>query len=153
MKLKFNYKCELSYFVDTENMDTLRKVTRQLKNNENFLEQILDSDTLSSFLNEFITEGIGAPASEIDGRLDTCHIYYDNQHVNISGELSFSKTVGEYSITESFYEEGFGNWFTNLLIANRCFLILNKKYAQDKQFSIEVRPKVNTIKCRATLEG
>ena len=109
MKLKFNYKCDLLYFVETENMDVLRKVTRKLKNNQNFLEPTLDSNVLESFLNEFVAEGIGAPVSEIDGRLSTCHICYDNEFVNISGELSFSKTIGEYSIVESFYEEGFGN--------------------------------------------
>lgn len=57
MKLKFNYKCDLSYFIDTENMDVLRKVTRKLKNNAHFLEPTLDGDTLSSFLNDFIAEG------------------------------------------------------------------------------------------------
>lgn len=152
MKLKFNYKCDLSYFVDTENMDVLRKVTRQLRNNENFLKPTLDSSILESFLNDFIAEGIGAPVSEIGGRLNTCHIYYDNQYINISGEFSFSKTVGEYSIVESFYEEGFGNWFTELLHRNDCFLVLNEKYAKDTQFSIEIKPNIVGIICRAVLE-
>lgn len=152
MKLKFNYKCDLSYFVDTENMDVLRKVTRKLKNNQNFLEPTLDSNALESFLNDFIAEGIGAPVHGIGGRLNTCHIYYDNQYINISGELSFSKTVGEYSIVESFYEEGFGNWFTNLLKTHSCFIVLNKKNIEDGQFSIEVEPKDGTISCRAKLE-
>ena len=154
MKLKFNYKCDLSYFVDTEDMDVLRKVTRKLKNNAYFLEPTLDGDTLSSFLNDFIAEGIGAPVSEIDGRLNRCHIYYyDNQYVNISGELSFSKTVGEYSIVESFYAEGFENWFTNLLTSNSCFLKVNEKAKRDLEFSIRVVPKYGTIQCRAILEG
>lgn len=154
MKLKFNYKCDLSYFVDTENMDVLRKVTRKLKNNAYFLEPTLDGDTLSSFLNDFIAEGIGAPVSEIDGRLNRCHIYYyDNQYVNISGELSFSKTVGEYSIVESFYEEGFANWFTSLLTSNSCFLKVNEKAKRGLEFSIRVVPKHGTIQCRAILEG
>lgn len=153
MKLKFNYKCDLSYFVDTENMDVLRKVTRKLKNNAHFLEPTLDGDTLSSFLNDFIAEGIGAPVSEIDGRLNRCHIYYyDNQYVNISGELSFSKTVGEYSIVESFYEEGFANWFTSLLSSHSCFLKVNDKAKRDLEFSIEVVPKHGTIQCRVVLE-
>ena len=154
MKLKFNYKCDLSYFVDTENMDVLRKVTRKLKNNAYFLEPTLDGDTLSSFLNDFIAEGIGAPVSEIDGRLNRCHIYYyDNQYVNISGELSFSKTVGEYSIVESFYAEGFENWFTSLLSSHSCFLKVNDKAKRDLEFSIRVVPKQGTIQCRAVLEG
>lgn len=154
MKLKFNYKCDLSYFVDTENMDVLRKVTRKLKNNAYFLEPTLDGDTLSSFLNDFIAEGIGAPVSEIDGRLNRCHIYYyDNQYVNISGELSFSKTVGEYSIVESFYEEGFANWFTSLLSSHSCFLKVNDKAKRDLEFSIGVVPKHGTIQCRAVLDG
>lgn len=154
MKLKFNYKCDLSYFIDTENMDVLRKVTRKLKNNAYFLEPTLDGDTLSSFLNDFIAEGIGAPVSEIDGRLNRCHIYYyDNQYVNISGELSFSKTVGEYSIVESFYEEGFANWFTSLLSSHSCFLKVNDKAKRDLEFSIGVVPKHGTIQCRAVLDG
>lgn len=154
MKLKFNYKCDLSYFVDTENMDVLRKVTRKLKNNAYFLEPTLDGDTLSSFLNDFIAEGIGAPVSEIDGRLNRCHIYYyDNQYVNISGELSFSKTVGEYSIVESFYKEGFANWFTSLLSSHSCFLKINDKAKRDLEFSIGVVPKHGTIQCRAVLDG
>lgn len=154
MKLKFNYKCDLSYFIDTENMDVLRKVTRKLKNNAYFLEPTLDGDTLSSFLNDFIAEGIGAPVSEIDGRLNRCHIYYyDNQYVNISGELSFSKTVGEYSIVESFYEEGFANWFTSLLSSYSCFLKVNDKAKRDLEFSIGVVPKHGTIQCRAVLDG
>lgn len=154
MKLKFNYKCDLSYFVDTENMDVLRKVTRKLKNNAYFLEPTLDGDTLSSFLTDFIAEGIGAPVSEIDGRLNRCHIYYyDNQYVNISGELSFSKTVGEYSIVESFYEEGFANWFTSLLSSHSCFLKVNDKAKRDLEFSIGVVPKHGTIQCRAVLDG
>lgn len=152
MKLKFNYKCDLSYFVDTENMDVLRKVTRKLKNNQNFLEPTLDRNSLESFLNDFVAEGIGAPMHEIGGRLNTCHIYYDNQYINISGELSFSKTVGEYSITESFYEEGFGNWFTNLLYRNDCFVVLSERAKRDDQFEIAVKPKVGTISCRAALE-
>lgn len=152
MKLKFNYKCDLSYFIDTENMDVLRKVTRKLKNNAYFLEPTLDGDTLSSFLNDFIAEGIGAPASEIDGRLNRCHIYYENQYINISGELSFSKTVGEYSIVESFYAEGFENWFTDLLYRNDCFVVLSERAKRDDQFEIAVKPKVGTIQCRATLE-
>lgn len=154
MKLKFNYKCDLSYFIDMENMDVLRKVTRKLKNNAYFLEPTLDGDTLSSFLNDFIAEGIGAPVSEIDGRLNRCHIYYyDNQYVNISGELSFSKTVGEYSIVESFYEEGFANWFTSLLSSHSCFLKVNDKAKRDLEFSIGVVPKHGTIQCRAVLDG
>lgn len=154
MKLKFNYKCDLSYFIDTENMDVLRKVTRKLKNNAYFLEPTLYGDTLSSFLNDFIAEGIGAPVSEIDGRLNRCHIYYyDNQYVNISGELSFSKTVGEYSIVESFYEEGFANWFTSLLSSHSCFLKVNDKAKRDLEFSIGVVPKHGTIQCRAVLDG
>lgn len=153
MKLKFNYKCDLSYFVDTENMDVLRKVTRKLKNNAYFLEPTLDGDTLSSFLNDFIAEGIGAPVSEIDGRLNRCRIYYyDNKYVNISGELSFSKTVGEYSIVESFYAEGFENWFTELLYRNDCFVVVSEKAKRDDRFEIAVKPKVGTISCRAVLE-
>lgn len=153
MKLKFNYKCDLSYFVDTENMDVLRKVTRKLKNNAYFLEPTLDGDTLSSFLNDFIAEGIGAPVSEIDGRLNRCRIYYyDNKYVNISGELSFSKTVGEYSIVESFYAEGFENWFTELLYRNDCFVVVSEKAKRDDRFEIAVKPKVGTIGCRAVLE-
>lgn len=153
MKLKFNYKCDLSYFVDTENMDVLRKVTRKLKNNAYFLEPTLDGDTLSSFLNDFIAEGIGAPVSEIDGRLNRCYIYYyDNKYVNISGELSCSKTVGEYSIVESFYAEGFENWFTELLYRNDCFVVVSEKAKRDDRFEIAVKPKVGTIQCRATLE-
>lgn len=152
MKLKFNYKCDLSYFVETENMDVLRKVTRKLKNNQNFLEPTLDCNSLESFLNEFIAEGVGAPVSEIDGRLNTCHIYYDNEYINISGELSFSKTVGEYSIVESFYEEGFGNWLTDLLYRNDCFVVLNERVKRNDQFKIEVKPKDSKISCRAVLE-
>lgn len=153
MKLKFNYKCDLSYFIDTENMDVLRKVTRKLKNNAYFLEPTLDGDTLSSFLNDFIAEGIGAPVSEIDGRLNSCHIYYyENQYINISGELSFSKTVGEYSIVESFYAEGFENWFTDLLYRNDCFVVVSEKARRNDQFEIAVKPKVGTISCRTVLE-
>lgn len=153
MKLKFNYKCDLSYFIDTENMDVLRKVTRKLKNNAYFLEPTLDGDTLSSFLNDFIAEGIGALVSEIDGRLNRCHIYYyENQYINISGELSFSKTVGEYSIVESFYAEGFENWFTDLLYRNDCFVVVSEKARRNDQFEIAVKPKVGTISCRAVLE-
>ena len=153
MKLKFNYKCDLSYFIDTENMDVLRKVTRKLKNNAYFLEPTLDGDTLSSFLNDFIAEGIGAPVSEIDGRLNRCHIYYyENQYINISGELSFSKTVGEYSIVESFYAEGFEKRFTDLLYRNDCFVVVSEKARRNDQFEIAVKPKVGTISCRAVLE-
>lgn len=153
MKLKFNYKCDLSYFIDTENMDVSRKVTRKLKNNQNFLEPTLDCNSLESFLNEFIAEGIGAPVSEIDGRLNTCHIYYDNEYINISGELSFNKTVGEYSITESFYEDGFRNWFTELLYRNNCFVVLSERAKRDDKFEIAVEPKIGAISCRAVLEG
>lgn len=152
MKLKFNYKCNFSYFVETENMDVLRKVTRKLKNNQNFLEPTLDRNILESYLNDFVAEGIGVPVSEIDGRLNTCHIYYDNEYINISGELSFSKTVGEYSIVESFYEEGFGNWLTDLLYRHNCFVVLSERAKRNDQFKIDVKPKDGTISCRAVLE-
>ena len=153
MKLKFIYKCGSEYYVDTENTDVLKKVTRKLKNNKNFLEPTLSSELLEHLLNEFIAEGIGVPTSDVGGRLKTCRIYYEDQSINISGELSFTKTVGEYAIVESFYEEGFENWFTGLLTSNSCFLKVNEKAKRDLQFSIRVVPKYGTIQCRATLEG
>lgn len=153
MKLKFDYNCDDSYYVDAENNDVLNKVTRKLKNNKNFLEMTLSCEMLEQKLNEFIAEGIGVPIHEVDGQLRTCHIYYEDQRINISGELTFTKTVGEYSIVESFYEEGFANWFTSLLISNSCFLKVNNKAKNDLQFSMTVVPKSGTIQCRATLEG
>ena len=145
MKLKFGYKCDDSYYVDAEINDVLNKVTRKLKNNKNFM--------LEQQLNEFIAEGIGVPTHEVDGRLRTCHIYHEDQRISISGEFSFTKTTGEYSIVESFCEEGFTNWFTGLLTSNSCFLKVNEKAKRDLQFSIRVIPKYGTIQCRATLEG
>lgn len=153
MKLKFDYNCDDSYYVDAENNDVLNKVTRKLKNNKNFLEMTLSCEMLEQKLNEFIAEGIGVPIHEVDGQLRTCHIYYEDQRINISGELTFTKTVGEYSIVESFYEEGFANWFTSLLISNSCFLKVNDKAKNDLQFSMTVVPKSGTIQCRAELEG
>ena len=153
MKLKFSYKCGFEYYVDTENKDVLNKVTRKLKNNKNFLEPTLSSELLEHLLNEFIAEGIGVPTSDIDGQLKTCHIYYEDRSINISGELSFTKTVGEYAIVESFYEEGFTNWFTSLLTSNSCFVKVNDKAKRDLQFSIRVVPKYGTIQCRAVLDG
>lgn len=152
MKLKFGYKCDDAYYVDVENNDILNKVTRKLKNNKNFLEMTLSRELLEQQLNEFIAEGIGVPTHEVDGRLCTCHIYYEDQRINISGELTFTKTTGEYSIVESFYEEGFTNWFTGLLTSNSCFLKVNEKAKRDLQFSIRVVPKYGTIQCRAILE-
>ena len=153
MKLKFSYKCGSEYYVDTENTDVLKKVTIKLKNNKNFLEPTLSSELLEHLLNEFIAEGIGVTTSDVDGRLKTCHIYYEDQCINISGELSFTKTVGEYAIVESFYEEGFTNWFTSLLTSNSCFVKVNDKAKRDLQFSIRVVPKYGTIQCRAVLDG
>lgn len=153
MKLKFGYKCDDSYYVDAENNDVLNKVTRMLKNNKNFLEMTLSRELLEQQLNEFIAEGIGVPTHEVDGQLRTCHIYYEDQRINISGELIFTKTTGEYSIVESFYEEGFVNWFTSLLTTNSCFLKVNDKAKRDSEFSIRVVPKHGTIQCRAILEG
>ena len=152
MKLKFGYKCDDSYYVDAENNDVLNKVTRKLKNNKNFIEMTLSCEMLEQKLNEFIAEGIGAPNHEVDGRLRTCHIYYEDQRINISGELTFTKTTGEYSIVESFYEEGFTNWFTSLLISNSCFLKVNDRAKRDLQFSMTVVPKSGTIQCHAVLE-
>lgn len=152
MKLKFGYKCDNSYYVDAENNDVLNKVTRKLKNNKNFFEMTLSRELLEQQLNEFIAEGIGVHINEVDGRLCTCHIYYEDQRISISGELSFTKTVGEYAIVESFYEEGFENWFTGLLTSNSCFLKVNEKAKRDLQFSIRVAPKYGTIQCRAILE-
>lgn len=153
MKLKFSYRSDNSYYIDAENSDVLNKVTRKLKNNKNFLEMTLSHELLEQQLNEFIAEGIGVPTHEVDGHLRTCHIYYEDQRINISGELTFTKTVGEYSIVESFYEEGFTNWFTNLLTSNSCFLKVNDKVKRDLEFSIGVIPKYGTIQCRAILEG
>ena len=153
MKLKFSYKCGSEYYVDTENTDVLKKVSRKLKNNKNFLEPTLSSELLEHLLNEFIAEGIGVLVHEVDGRLRTCRIYYDDQRINISGELTFTKTVGEYAIVESFYEEGFANWFTSLLTSNSCFLKVNDKAKRDLEFSIRVVPKHGTIQCRAVLDG
>lgn len=153
MKLKFSYKCGSEYYVDTENKDVLNKVTRKLKNNKNFLEPTLSSELLEHLLNEFIAEGIGVPTSDIDGQLKTCHIYYEDRSINISGELTFTKTVGEYAIVESFYEEGFANWFTSLLTSNSCFVKVNDRAKRDLQFSIRVVPKYGTIQCRAVLDG
>ena len=153
MKLKFSYRCGSEYYVDTENNDVLNKVTRKLKNNKNFLEMTLSREMLEQKLNEFIAEGIGVPTHEVDARLQTCHIYYEDQRINISGELLFTRTVGEYSMVESFYEEGFANWFTSLLTSNSCFLKVNDRAKRDLQFSIRVVPKLSTINCRALLEG
>lgn len=153
MKLKFSYRCGSEYYVDTENNDVLNKVTRKLKNNKNFLEMTLSREMLEQKLNEFIAEGIGVPTHEVDGRLQTCHIYYEDQRINISGELLFTRTVGEYAIVESFYEEGFTNWFTSLLTSNSCFLKVNDRAKRDLQFSIQVVPKLGTINCRAVLEA
>lgn len=152
MKLKFGYKCDDEYYVDAENNDVLNKVTRKLKNNKNFLEMTLSSEVLEQKLNEFIAEGIGIPTHEVEGRLRTCHIYHEDQQISIGGEFSFTKTTGEYSIVESFYEEGFGNWFTSLLISNSCFLKVNDKAKNDLQFSMTVVPKSGTIQCHAVLE-
>lgn len=153
MKLKFGYKCDDSYYVDAENNDVLNKVTRKLKNNKNFIEMTLSHEMLEQQLNEFIAEGIGVPTHEVDGRLRTCHIYHEDQRISISGEFSFTKTTGEYSIVESFCEEGFTNWFTSLMTSNSCFLKVNDRSKRDLQFSIRVVPKYDTIQCRATLEG
>ena len=153
MKLKFSYRCGSEYYVDTENNDVLNKVTRKLKNNKNFLEMTLSREMLEQKLNEFIAEGIGVPTHEVDGRLQTCHIYYEDQGINISGELLFTRTVGEYSMVESFYEKGFANWFTSLLISNSCFLKVNDKAKNDLQFSMTVVPKSGTIQCHAVLDG
>ena len=153
MKLKFSYKCDDAYYVESDNNDVLSKVTRKLKNNKNFLEMTLSSEILEQQLNEFIAEGIGVLAHEVDGRLRTCHIYHEDQRISISGELTFTKTTGEYSIVESFYEEGFANWFTSLLTSNSCFLDVNDRAKRDLQFSIRVVPKHGTIQCRAVLEG
>lgn len=153
MKLKFGYICDDEYYVDAENNDVLNKVARKLKNNKNFLEMTLSSEILEQKLNEFIAEGIGVPNHEVDGQFRTCHIYYEDHRINISGELTFTKTVGEYSIAESFYEEGFANWFTSLLISNSCFLRVNDRTKRDLEFSIIVVPKVGTISCHACLEG
>lgn len=153
MKLKFSYKCDSEYYVDTENNDVLNKVTRKLKNNKNFLEMNLSSEILEQKLNEFIAEGIGVPIHDVDGRLRTCHIYYEDQRISIGGEFSFTKTTGEYSMVESFYEEGFANWFTSLLISNSCFLKVNDRAKRDLQFSMTVVPKSGTIQCHAVLEG
>lgn len=152
MKLKFGYKCDDAYYVDAENNDVLNKVTRKLKNNKNFLEMTLSCEMLEQKLNEFIAEGIGVPTHDVDGRLRTCHIYYEDQHISIGGELTFTKTTGEYSIVESFYEEGFTNWFTGLLTSNSCFLKVNDRAKRDLQFSIRVVPKHGTIQCHAVLE-
>lgn len=153
MKLKFSYRCGSEYYVDTENNDVLNKVTRKLKNNKNFFEMTLSREMLEQKLNEFIAEGIGVPTHEVDGRLQACHIYYEDQRINISGELLFTRTVGEYSMVESFYEEGFANWFTSLLTSNSCFLKVNDRAKRDLQFSIRVVPKLGTINCRAVLEA
>ena len=152
MKLKFGYKCDDAYYVDAENNDILNKVTRKLKNNKNFLEMTLSRELLEQQLNEFIAEGIGVLTHEVDGRLRTCHIYHEDQRISIGGELTFTKTAGEYSIVESFYEEGFTNWFTSLLTSNSCFLKVNDRSKHDLQFSIRVVPKHGTIQCRAILE-
>ena len=56
-------------------------------------------------------------------------------------------------MVESFYEEGFTNWFTSLLTSNSCFLKVNDRAKRDLQFSIRVVPKHGTIQCRAVLEG
>lgn len=152
MKLKFGYKCDDAYYVDAENNDVLNKVTRKLKNNKSFLEMTLSCEMLEQKLNEFIAEGIGVPTHEVDGRLRTCHICYEDQHISIGGEFSFTKTTGEYSIVESFYEEGFANWFTSLLISNSCFLKVNDRAKRDLQFSMTVVPKSGTIQCHAVLE-
>ena len=152
MKLKFSYRCGSEYYVDAENNDVLNKVTRKLKNNKNFLEMTLSCEMLEQQLNEFIAEGVGVPTHEVDGQLRTCHIYYEDQCINISGELTFTKTTDEYSIVESFYEEGFTNWFTSLLISNSCFLKVNDKAKRDLQFSMTVVPKSGTIQCYAVLE-
>ena len=153
MKLKFSYRCGSEYYVDAENNDVLNKVTRKLRNNKNFLEMTLSRELLEQQLNEFIAEGIGVPTNEVNGRLCTCRICYEDQRINISGELTFTKTTGEYSIVESFYEEGFTNWFTSLLTSNSCFLKVNDRSKRDLQFSIRVVPKHGTIQCRSTLEG
>ena len=153
MKLKFSYRCGSEYYVDAENNDVLNKVTRKLRNNKNFLEMTLSRELLEQQLNVFIAEGIGVPTNEVDEQLRTCHIYYEDQRISISGELTFTKTTGEYSIVESFYEEGFTNWFTSLLTSNSCFLKVNDRSKRDLQFSIRVVPKHGTIQCRATLEG
>jgi hypothetical protein len=152
MKLKFGYKCDDTYYVDAENNDVLNKVTRKLKNNKNFLEMTLSCEMLEQKLNEFITEGVGVPTHEVDGRLRTCHIYHEDQQISISGELTFTKTTGEYSIVESFYGEGFVDWFTSLLISNSCFLKVNDRAKRDLQFSMTVVPKSGTIQCHAVLE-
>lgn len=152
MKLKFDYKCDDEYYVDAENNDVLNKVTRKLKNNKNFLEMTLSCEMLEQKLNEFVAEGVGVPTHEVEGRLRTCHIYHEDQRINVSGEFSFTKTTGEYSIVESFYEEGFANWFTSLLISNSCFLKVNDKARNDLQFSMTVVPKSGTIQCHAVLE-
>ena len=83
MKLKFSYKCGSEYYVDTENTDVLKKVTRKLKNNKNFLEPPLSSELLEQQLKEFIAEGIGVPINEVDGRLCTCRIYYEDHQWRI----------------------------------------------------------------------
>lgn len=152
MKLKFSYRCCSEYYVDAENNDVLNKVTRKLKNNKNFLEMTLSCEMLEQKLNEFIAEGVGVPTHEVEGRLRTCHIYHEDQRISISGELTFTKTTGEYSIVESFYEEGFANWFTSLLISNSCFLKVNDRAKRDLQFSMTVVPKSGTIQCHAVLE-
>lgn len=152
MKLKFSYRCGSEYYVDAENNDVLNKVTRKLKNNKNFLEMTLSCEMLEQKLNEFIAEGVGVPTHEVEGRLRTCHIYHEDQRISISGELTFTKTTGEYSIVESFYEEGFANWFTSLLISNSCFLKVNDRAKRDSQFSMTVVPKSGTIQCHAVLE-
>lgn len=152
MKLKFSYRCGSEYYVDAENNDVLNKVTRKLKNNKNFLEMTLSCEMLEQKLNEFIAEGVGVPTHEVEGRLRTCHIYHEDQRISISGELTFTKTTGEYSIVESFYEEGFANWFTSLLISNSCFLKVNDRAKRDLQFSMKVVPKSGTIQCHAVLE-
>ena len=152
MKLKFSYRCGSEYYVDAENNDVLNKVTRKLKNNKNFLEMTLSCEMLEQKLNEFIAEGVSVPTHEVEGRLRTCHIYHEDQRIRISGELTFTKTTGEYSIVESFYEEGFTNWFTGLLTSNSCFLKVNDRAKRDLQFSIRVVPKHGTIQCHAVLE-
>ena len=152
MKLKFRYECDDAYYVDAENNDVLNKVTRKLKNNKNFLDVTLSCEMLEQKLNEFIAEGIGVPTHEVDGRLRTCHIYHEDQRISISGELTFTKTTGEYSIVESFYGEGFANWFTSLLISNSCFLKVNDRAKRDLQFSMTVVPKSGTIQCHSVLE-
>ena len=152
MKLKFSYRCGSEYYVDTENNDILNKVTRKLKNNKNFLEMTLSCEMLEQKLNEFIAEGIGVPTHEVDVQLRTCHIYCEDQHISIGGELTFTKITGEYSIVESFYEEGFVNWFTSLMISNSCFLKVDDRAKRDLQFSMIVVPKSGTIQCHAALE-